>query len=55
MKKLLRSPSEWSFIARSAIIYDRTAAKIPITREGSSPFSDLCVKMKFQLTEPPQL
>jgi len=55
MKKLLRGSSVCSFIADFAINYDRIATKIPILRNDPSPFSDLSVKMKLQLLEPPRL
>ncbi len=55
MKKLLRGSSVWSFIATSAITYDRTIAKIPISWANSPSSSDLCVEMEIQLTEPLQL
>lgn len=55
MKKLLRGSSVWTLIANAAIMYDRTTAKIPIMQDDSSIFSDLGVKIKLQLIEPPQL
>lgn len=55
MKKLLQSSFVCSFIADFAINCDRIAAKIPIMQDDSTPFFDLCVKMKLRLTEQPQL
>lgn len=45
MKKLLRGSSVRTLIANTAIMYDRTTAKIPIMQDGSSPFSDLLLKL----------
>jgi hypothetical protein len=55
MKKLLRNSFVFPFSANLAINYDRIAANPPVIWDDSSPFSDLCVRMKFQPAEPPKL